>query len=39
MAKPVIWSAEALHDIECIAEYISRKRGHIWSVPRCKEKV
>lgn len=24
MAKPVIWSAEALHDIECIAEYISR---------------
>ena len=24
MAKPVTWSAEALRDIECVAEYISR---------------
>jgi len=24
MAKPVIWSEEALHDIESIAKYISR---------------
>jgi len=24
MAKSVIWSEEALYDIECIAEYISR---------------
>ena len=37
MAKPVIWSAEALHDIECIAEYISR--GSIYYAQQVIERI